>query len=229
MRNRLVLPVLLLGFFMANPGWTDTVQVTVRSFEFDAPVVNVQVGDQVVWNLEDGFHNVAADDTSFRSGAPGANFPFSHTFTSAGSFDYHCEVHPFMQGTVNVVAAPPEPCVPSPTVLCLNSDRFQVEMTWRSRAEDPLVAAKAVPLDFAPSSGLFYFVGAENIEMLIKVLNACVPVLGNKYWVFFSATTNVEFHLTVTDTSTGDQKFYSNSLNHAASPIQDTNAFETCP
>jgi hypothetical protein len=65
--------------------------------------------------------------------------------------------------------------------------------------------------------------------MLVKVLNACIPALGNHYWVFFAATTNVQFTLTVTDTETGQMKMYSNPLNQAALPVQDTNAFATCP
>jgi hypothetical protein len=47
-------------------------------------------------------------------------------------------------------------------------------------------------------SGLFYFNNSNNWEMLLKVLNACT--LNNRYWVFVSATTNVQFTLTVTDT-----------------------------
>jgi hypothetical protein len=42
---------------------------------------------------------------------------------------------------------------------------------------------------------------ANNLEMLIKVLDACA--FNNRYWVFFSAGTNVEFTLTVTDTRSG--------------------------
>jgi hypothetical protein len=47
--------------------------------------------------------------------------------------------------------------------------------------------------------------------------------------VFFAATTNVELHLTVTDTQTGKIKTYFNPLGTAAPPIQDTSAFATCP
>ena len=49
------------------------------------------------------------------------------------------------------------------------------------------------------------------------------------YWVFFAAGTNVEFTVTVTDTQTGTVKTYSNPLNTAAPPVQDTSAFATCP
>jgi plastocyanin len=47
-------------------------------------------------------HNITADDGSFTSGnlAPGATF--GETFTVAGSYAYHCSIHPTMKGTVIV-------------------------------------------------------------------------------------------------------------------------------
>ena len=101
-------------------------------------------------------------------------------------------------------------------------------MIWRAPG-GPATAATAIPLEFAPESGLFYFVSPGNIEVLVKVLNACVPALGNKFWVFFAATTNVELALTVIDTQTGAVKVYTNPANTPALPVQDTNAFSTCP
>jgi plastocyanin len=121
------------------------------------------------------------------------------------------------------------PCVPGHNTLCLgDGGRFKAEVTWASPTSGSS-SAVAVPLASAPQSGLFYFVDPSNIEMLVKVLDACIPALGNHYWVFFAATTNVQFTLTVTDTHNGQVKTYSNALNHAASPVQDTNAFATCP
>ncbi|HYN23371.1 MAG TPA: hypothetical protein VE078_20620 [Thermoanaerobaculia bacterium] len=226
MRQHLVPPlsIFALCLLAAAPAWTAEVEVTVDNFFFFPAEVDIQAGDTVVWTLDSGSHSVTADDGSFLSGG----FPFFQTFNSSGSFAYHCGVHPFMQGTVNVAAAPSETCVPSSTVLCLHGDRFKLELKWRN-ATSPLTPATAVALPFAPSSGLFYFAGADNIEMLVKVLNACVPVLGNKYWVFFAATTNLEFELTVIDTSAGATKVYTNPLNRPALPVQDTNAFATCP
>ncbi|HWN41098.1 MAG TPA: fibronectin type III domain-containing protein [Thermoanaerobaculia bacterium] len=127
-----------------------------------------------------------------------------------------------------VTPATPSVCVESATTLCLNNNRFQVEVDWRAPG-NPATAATAIPLEFAPESGLFYFSNPGNIEMLVKVLNACDPVLGNKYWVFYAATTNVEFSLTVIDTQTGAVQVYENPANNPAAPVQDTNAFATCP
>jgi hypothetical protein len=72
------------------------------------------------------------------------------------------------------------------------------------------------------AGGLFWFFGANNPEMLIKVLNGCA--LNNHFWVFYSAGTNVGFHVTVTDIQTGHTARYSNPDQTAAPPVQDTSA-----
>lgn len=118
------------------------------------------------------------------------------------------------------------PCVPDATTLCMNNGRFSARGTFRTNAGQtgPFMA---VPVATAPDSGLFWFFDASNLEMLIKVLNGCG--VNSRYWVFFAAGTNVEFTVTVTDTQTGAVKTYSNPLNTAAAPVQDTSAFATCP
>ncbi len=120
----------------------------------------------------------------------------------------------------------PLPCLASATVLCVNNNRFQVEVDWRTTTP-PAGQGQAVAIPTAPDSGLFYFFSASNLEMLLKVLNGCS--INNRYWVFFAATTNVEVGVRVTDTQTGTVKSYFNRLGQAVPPIQDTNAFATCP
>jgi plastocyanin len=117
------------------------------------------------------------------------------------------------------------PCAPDDTTLCLNNGRFRVELDWRTATQAG--SGMAVPLPTAPDSGLFYFFSPSNLEMLLKVLNACS--VNNRYWVFYAATTNVELTVTVTDTQTARTKVYFNPLDQAAPPVQDTSAFATCP
>lgn len=117
-------------------------------------------------------------------------------------------------------------CVDGPTVLCLNEDRFRVEVDWRI-PDGTSGEGQAIPLAVAPDSGLLYFFQVTNIEMLVKALNACG--VNGRYWVFFAATTNVEFAVVVTDTETGASRAYYNPLGRPAPPVQDTNAFATCP
>ena len=63
--------------------------------------------------------------------------------------------------------------------------------------------------------------------MLIKVLNACVPL--NHYWVFFAATTNVEFAVTVTDTQNGTDQEPTSTRLTGGSAGAGRDAFATCP
>ena len=76
-------------------------------------------------------------------------------------------------------------------------------------------------------SGIFYFFNADNWELLLKILDGC-SFTGN-YWVFFAATTNVEFTITVTDIQAGAEKTYFNALGNPANAVTDTSAFATCP
>jgi plastocyanin len=133
---------------------------------------------------------------------------------------------PYTTEAASATLATPAPCVPGANTLCVNNNRFKIEVAFNSSAGGG--SGFAVPLASAPASGLFYFFDPTNIEMLIKVLNACVPPF-NHYWVYFAATTNVEFATVVTDTQNGQTRAYFNPLNRAAVPVQDGNAFATCP
>jgi hypothetical protein len=82
-------------------------------------------------------------------------------------------------------------------------------------------------VELTADSGYFYFFNSANIEIVIKVLNACA--LNQRYWVFAAGLTNVEVNLRVVDTQTGTVKTYLNPIQTAFAPVQDTDAFATCP
>src|SRR5262245_39090459 len=72
--------------------------VEVTDFTFSPVSVTIHVGDTVIWHRGNGFHNVDADDNSFRLGAPDGSpsstwITVSHTFTQAGTVPYHCDAH----------------------------------------------------------------------------------------------------------------------------------------
>lgn len=121
-----------------------------------------------------------------------------------------------------------EPCVASATTLCLGvGDRFRVEITWRD-FQGGAGPGRVVDLPLR-DTGLFYFFQPDNVEMNVKVLDACVPGLGNKYWVLFAASTNVAYTLTVTDTEASVTRTYENALGNLAQATIDIEAFDTCP
>lgn len=47
-------------------------------------------------------HTVTADGGSFGSGPLSTGSSFSHVFTRAGTYTYHCSIHTDMTGTVTV-------------------------------------------------------------------------------------------------------------------------------
>jgi len=115
-------------------------------------------------------------------------------------------------------------CAPSQTNMCLNNDRFKVELAWRNNQGE---TGEGMVVQFGTDdSGLFYFFNEDNWEMLVKVLDGCT--VNNHYWVFSAAATNVEYTLTVTDTQTETVRTYFNPLGTSAPAITDTTAFATC-
>jgi Subtilase family len=116
-------------------------------------------------------------------------------------------------------------CTSNATAMCLGGGRFRVEADWR-KPDGQSGTARVVRL--TDDTGYFWFFNESNAEVFVKVLNACVPGI-NRFWVFSGGLTNVEVRLRVTDTKTGQVKSYTNPLGIAFRPIQDTNAFATCP
>ncbi|HSF42941.1 MAG TPA: PQQ-dependent sugar dehydrogenase [Thermoanaerobaculia bacterium] len=108
--------------------------------------------------------------------------------------------------------------------LPLRSGRFQVAVSWKT-PEGQAGAGHAVPL--TADSGLFWFFNQANIELIVKVLDGCG--VNNHYWVFAGGLTDVEATVVVTDTTTGASRTYTNPQGTAFKPVQDTQAFASCP
>jgi hypothetical protein len=115
------------------------------------------------------------------------------------------------------------PCQKGPETLCLSQGRFRLSAEWVNH-QGQTGTGKAV--EISDNTGTFWFFQAANVEVVVKVLNGC-PNNGH-FWVFAGGLTNVEVHLTVEDTKTGDRKIYTNVGGEAFQPIQDVKAFPTC-
>jgi plastocyanin len=80
--------------------------VNVHDFVFDPSTSAVKVGEAVTWDFVApiSFGHTTTDSTGLNlwSSPVKSSGSFSFTFTGAGSFAYHCEIHPFMTGQVRV-------------------------------------------------------------------------------------------------------------------------------
>ncbi len=123
-----------------------------------------------------------------------------------------------------VAAEASAPCVPSSAVLCLNGNRFAVQVAWRVPSQGTSGIATAVPL--TGDTGYFWFFSNTNVELVIKVLDGR-PVNG-KFWVFYGALSDVEYRIRLTDTATGVARTYFNPSSRLAS-VADTAAFSPAP
>jgi plastocyanin len=81
-----------------------TAAVSVMDDVFSPASVTIRTGGTVTWTWRSSnLHTVTSNTGAFDSGTPQSSGTFSHTFATAGSYPYHCEVHGLsMSGTVTV-------------------------------------------------------------------------------------------------------------------------------
>jgi plastocyanin len=78
-------------------------QVVLKNFAFNPATVTIKVGESVTWTNQDSAnHTVAADKGEFQSSQLANGATFSFKFDKAGTYAYHCSIHPSMKGTVVV-------------------------------------------------------------------------------------------------------------------------------
>ena len=123
------------------------------------------------------------------------------------------------------LGSPVDPCVADATTLCLLGNRFRIRATYATAA-GATGSGQAVAL--TPESGYYWFFDDANVEVVIKVIDACGLAGFDNFWVFATGLTNVEVNLEVIDTWTGEEKIYPNALNHAFDPILDSGHFDVC-
>lgn len=126
--------------------------------------------------------------------------------------------------TTDNAVAPPTPCLPSPTALCAQGGRFKIEAQWRNMM---LQTGVGTPRSDTDEGGMFWFFSPNTYDLTVKVLNHCSDT--QRFWMFAGATTNVEYTITVTDTSTGATKKYVNPMGQPMPALTDPDAFATCP
>jgi len=88
------------------PAAARDIEVRIGDFAFAPQRLTVKAGATVTWiNDDDIPHTVASSTKLYKSKALDTNDRFSFTFTTPGTYEYFCSLHPHMTGTVVVEAA----------------------------------------------------------------------------------------------------------------------------
>jgi plastocyanin len=79
-------------------------KVSIVEFAYDPDPVTIEEGGKVIWvNRDAAPHTATADDGSFDTGMIEQDKLKSESFKDPGTYTYFCQIHPDMQGTVEVV------------------------------------------------------------------------------------------------------------------------------
>lgn len=84
--------------------------IIIQNFAFNPASITISRGSTVTWTNQDSVqHQIINDATAtagqgqiFESSPIGQGQSYSFTFTTAGTYPYHCNIHPYMKGTVIV-------------------------------------------------------------------------------------------------------------------------------
>jgi len=78
--------------------------VLIQNFSYKPAHITIKRGTKVTWiNKDMTKHTATANNGAFDSGVLRPGQSYSHTFKTAGrTNNYHCEIHPFIKGSVTV-------------------------------------------------------------------------------------------------------------------------------
>lgn len=119
-----ILIVVVIGFLMmsypmttpntspsANPNPSSTsgsssktYNINIQGFAFSPSLLTIKKGDKVIWTNKDSMaHTITSDSGSELDSATLSNgASYSHTFATAGTYNYHCTIHQSMKGEIIV-------------------------------------------------------------------------------------------------------------------------------
>jgi plastocyanin len=79
------------------------VTVNIQNFAFAPPEVTAAVGETIGWtNADSTPHTASTDDGGCDTGNIAQNATAGLVFDAAGTYPYHCKIHPNMTATITI-------------------------------------------------------------------------------------------------------------------------------
>ncbi len=157
----------------------------------------------------------ALEESALDRGAPGFDALYGHGVVQADAALTRLD---------DIVAVEGEGCVATAERLCLLQNRFAVEVSWTDYAG---ISGPGIVHPLTGDSGLFWFFNPENVEILVKMVDGCS--FNGHYWLYAAATTDVEYHLKVTESARGTIRTFDNPLGTASPAFTSIDAFPCSP
>jgi plastocyanin len=96
--------LIAMGLLSTGTALAQTTTVEIPGLMYTPASVTIHVGDAVTWtNTSSRTHTATSDDGEWDTSSIGPGTQRSQTFNTAGTFGYHCAIHPSMEGTIVVL------------------------------------------------------------------------------------------------------------------------------
>jgi len=103
LRSALIAGALVLASSWGGAAFAADAVVKIDNFTFEPQTLTVPVGTTVTWQNDDDIpHLVSEKDGKFKSKALDTGDKFTQQFTTAGTVEYYCAIHPHMTGKIVV-------------------------------------------------------------------------------------------------------------------------------
>jgi len=103
LRSALIAGALVLASSWGEAASAADAVVKIDNFTFEPQTLTVPVGTTVTWQNDDDIpHLVSEKDGKFKSKALDTGDKFTQQFTTAGTVEYYCAIHPHMTGKIVV-------------------------------------------------------------------------------------------------------------------------------
>jgi hypothetical protein len=142
--------------------------------------------------------NAASWVWDFGDGTSATGRTVQHSFTQLGGPNASLTVVGDGTNTIGTSSSVIAFTIIDPAVLYLNDRRFEVRTSWVSNGQGTSGVGTAVQL--TPDTGYFWFFSPSNLEVVVKVLDACTV---DGYFGLGGGLTNLGVQMTVLDTFTG--------------------------
>ena len=122
-----------------------TSSVSIQNYAFVPPDISIPAGTTVTWkNTDEAAHTVTSDTNAFGSDVLNTGQSYSFTFTSSGTFTYHCIIHPYMTAKIVVAASGPAP-TSTPLPVQTTATPATIVSPPTSASTPTPIAATAIP------------------------------------------------------------------------------------